>query len=57
LKFCWRIFLAAPTKSLTLQFFYKAADVNIFTINDKVAVLALVNGIFTPFYEVIFIGP
>lgn len=50
------IYLAVPTKGLTLQSFFKAADVNIFVINDKVAVLAWVNGVFTPFYEVIFIG-
>ena len=50
------IYLAVPTKGLTLQSFFKAADVNIFVINDKVAVLAWVNGAFTPFYEVIFIG-
>lgn len=50
------IYLAVPTKGLTLQSFFKAADVNIFVINDKVAVLAWVNGVFTPLYEVIFIG-
>lgn len=50
------IYLAVPTKGLTLQSFFKAADVNIFVINDKVAVLPWVNGVFTPFYEVIFIG-
>ena len=43
------IYLAVPTKGLTLQSFFKAADVNIFVINDKVAVLAWVNGVFTPF--------
>ena len=50
------IYLAGQQKGLTLQSFFKAADVNIFVINDKVAVLAWVNGVFTPFYEVIFIG-
>lgn len=45
------IYLAVPTKGLTLQSFFKAADVNIFVINDKVAVLAWVNGVFTPFMK------
>ena len=50
------IYLAVPTKRSHSAILFKAADVNIFVINDKVAVLAWVNGVFTPFYEVIFIG-